>query len=463
MLRDIGEGLVGYSASGTLIGGAAESWTISDDGLRYTFRIRDNARWSNGDPLLASDFIYGWKRALHPDFAADYVALFFCIAGAEDFYKWRAEQLATFAAQPGGDAEKLWQDTQERFASTVGLSAPDERTLVVTLRQPTPYFSELAAFAAFSPIHEKTAKEFVSISPTSGAAGMDSAYFREPTLLVCNGPYVLKEWLFKQRVTLDANAQWWNRENMGNDRVTMIVVTEPTSAILRYERGEVDWYPGLPTTLGQAADIVKSGRSDVHYQPAAGTYFYALNCQPQANGQPNPLADVRVRQALSLAVDRKNLVENVTRLNQPIAMTFTPPYAIPGYDAPVEAGLSFDVEKARQLLADAGYPGGKGIPPIKILFNTHEGHRQVATVVARQLASITRVRDTAFLVQAAAAVEQGRAYQAGGAPHRRRARPRVRPSSCAPAGSAGRRRTSPPVSARSRPPPRSPSRRPRGR
>ncbi|MEO1235267.1 MAG: peptide ABC transporter substrate-binding protein [Planctomycetota bacterium] len=355
---------------------------VSDDGLIYTFTIREDARWSNGDPLLASDFAYGWMRALLPDLAADYAALFFTIEGAEDFYSWRTQRLADFQ-NLGISADEFWAQTRQRFADTVGIEPIDDRTLRVTLAQPTAYFNELVAFAPFSPVHEATADAYLEAEATAGGLNMDPVYFQRPDLLVSNGPYLLKQWRFKQQLVLDQNPYWWNRAEMGNTRVVMQVVTDPTAALLRYNRGEADWYPGLPTGSRDAAKLVQSDRPDVHYGPAAGTYFYVFNCRPTVDGQANPFADPRVRRAFSMAVDRQTLVDNVTQLGQPVAKTFVPPAAIPGYDAPVDAGVSFDPEAARQLLADAGYPSGQGLSGLTLLINEGGGHEDPAQFIRK--------------------------------------------------------------------------------
>ena len=353
---------------------------VSDDGLTYTFTIRDDARWSNGDPVTASDYAYGWKRALLPDLAADYVALFFCIEGAQDFYNQRAEQLSTFESnkKPAGD---LWDQTQQRFADTVGIEATGDRTLRVTLREPTAYFNELVAFAAFSPVHEASADPHLQLNDNSGAVTMDPGYFRDPGTLIANGPYVLGSWQPRQQLVLEQNPHWWNRAAMKNSQVVMEVADNPGTALTRYERGEVDWYPDLPTNAQVAADLVAAGRDDVHTGPAAGTYFYVFNCLPEIDGKPNPLADPRVRRALSLAVDRRHLVDNVTRLGQPVARSFVPPTAIPAYQPPVEAGVGHDPDEARRLLAEAGYPDGRGITGLTLLYNNEGGHQDSAEAI----------------------------------------------------------------------------------
>ncbi|MEM9417472.1 MAG: peptide ABC transporter substrate-binding protein [Planctomycetota bacterium] len=355
---------------------------VKDDGTVYTFTIREDAKWSNGDPLLASDYAYGWQRALLFDLAADYSALFFCIEGAEDFFNWRGEQLRNFK-DAGVSADDLWAQTLARFDETVGIKAVDERTLEVTLKQPTAYFNELVAFAPFSPVHRASADAYLKPDADSGTVTMDPVYFQKPELIVSNGPYVLSTWQFKQRLVLDQNPNWWNREAMGNTRVVVQVNTDPGNGLLRYGEGETDWYPSFPTASQDAAKLVASGRDDVHYGAAAGTYFYTFNCEPNYGGKPNLFADARVRRAFSLAVDRKTLVENVTQLNQPVALTFIPPDALPNYTAPTDAGVSFDAAAAKALLAEAGYPNGEGLSGITLLINEGGGHEDPAQAIRK--------------------------------------------------------------------------------
>ncbi len=356
---------------------------VSADGLTYTFHLRFDAKWSNGQPVRASDYVYGWSRALLPDLAADYAGLFFCIDGAEDYFTWRSEQLAGFA-ESDRSAQDLWQDAQRRFAQTVGLEAVDDRTLRVRLREPTAYFNELVAFAAFMPIHENSATLFMDLDAETGLWTMRSAYFSEPGNLVSNGPYRLTEWTFKRRMILDQNPHYWNKDAMGNTRVVMEVNSDEGNALLNYTQGQYDWFPNLSTSSAQAPDLVNSKRDDVHVGPAAGTVFYLFNCRPTLDdGQPNPMADARVRQAFAMAVDRDLIVTSITRLNEPTATTMTPVGVIPGYDPPTDAAPAFNPDAARRLLADAGYPDGQGLAGLSILYNTEAPHEKLAAALAK--------------------------------------------------------------------------------
>jgi len=356
---------------------------VSADGLTYTFRIRQGAKWSNGDPVRAGDYLYGWSRALLPDLAADYAGLFFCIDGAEDYFTWRSEQLAGFA-DSDHSAQDLWQASQRRFAQTVGLEAVDDRTIRVRLREPTAYFNELVAFAAFMPIHENSAALAMDLDADTGTWTMQSSYFSQPDNLVSNGPYQLKEWTFKRRMILDQNPHYWNKDAMGNTRVVMEVNSDEGNALLNYAQGQYDWFPNLSTNSAQAPDLVNSGRDDVHVQAAAGTVFYLFNCRATLdNGKPNPMADPRVRRAFAMAVDRDLIVTSITRLNEPTATTMTPVGAIPGYDPPTDAAPAFNPEAARDLLAEAGYPGGQGLSGLSILYNTEAPHEKLAAALAK--------------------------------------------------------------------------------
>jgi oligopeptide transport system substrate-binding protein len=364
-----------------LEGGVAASWQISDDLKTYTFHLRPEAQWSNGDPVVANDFVYAWRRALLPDFSADYAQLLFCIEGAQEFFDWRTAQLANF--KPGSSAEIAWDKARERFSQTVGIAATDEHTLVVTLERPTPYFLELCAFVTFMPNHPDSIKKALTFDQQTGMLQIPAGFWTDAKNLITNGPYQLALHRFKQETVLTQNTHWWNKTTMRNTSIRQKVIENAQASMLSYENGEADWVPEIPTASSFAADLVATGRKDVHTTPWAGTYFYGFNCLPKlADGTPNPLADPRVRKALAMAIDRKTIVSKITRMNQPIAKTFIPPDMIPGYLPPMADGAEFDPQGARELLKQAGYTDPAKLRGLSILMNTDGGHEAIAQAIS---------------------------------------------------------------------------------
>lgn len=376
--------------------GVAESWAVSADQLTYTFHLRRDACWSNGEPVTARDFVFAWRRAILPDSAADYSRLLFCIAGAEEFFIWRAKQLGEYVKDHGARgaaaAANVYEQAVEHFDKTVGLRAPDDHTLVVTLARPTPYFLELCAFVTLAPVPAQALKSQLRVSADTGIADLDPAWTASGSL-VSNGPYMLAQWRPDRDLVLAPNPHYYARDDVANGGIQELFVENPQTALLVYQRRQADWLPDLPTALPVTAELVSRGAAEVHVTPAAGTYFYSFNCKPQlADGSPNPLADRRVRRALSMAIDRETLVQKVTRLNQPIAATFVPPGVLPGYEPPATVGVRFDPQAAAALLAEAGYPGGRGLENLAISYNTGAGHEVIAQQIAanwRQLLGVT--------------------------------------------------------------------------
>lgn len=366
--------------------GVAEAWEISDDGLTYTFHLRDNARWSNGDPVTSHDFIYSWRRAMIPDTAAGYGHFMFFIKGAEDFFHWRSRQLEKYveAFDEGGGskqtAREYWDEALEKFDEMVALSAPDEHTLVLHLNRRTEYFLDMLAFATFMPVHPPSVQAGVVFNADTGGLLDDPTYWNDPDRLITNGPYILKDRKYRRYNYLVANEYYWDRASMKNNSVLEAIISNDQSQLLAYESGDIDYVPGVIPDI--AYDMIQRGRNDVHVVPMAGTYFYNFNCLPTLkNGKPNPLADWRVRKALAMAIDREEIVGSVTRLNEPPAYSFVPPTALKNYSPPVGDGPRFDPQGAKALLVDAGYKDGGEIKGLSILYNTNGGHEEVAQAV----------------------------------------------------------------------------------
>jgi oligopeptide transport system substrate-binding protein len=334
------EGLTSYDLV-TLapVPGAAESWDISPDQKTYTFHLRKDGRWSNGDPVTAQDFLFAWKRVFSPVTGADYLTLMYLIDGAEEY----AQAMA---------------DHKDADFSMVAVRAPDPYTLVVRLKHPRSYFLDLCAFPTFFPIHEQAMRPFL-IDPQDPSKGYDGRWTRSPAL-VTNGPFYLKDWKFKQYMLLEPNPHYWDVAHVRCKQLIIKGIGDSRAALLAFRSGTVDVLTSVPDQF--APDIVgqpPEQRHDVHFQPVFGSFYFVFNCTR------GPLKDARVRKALSLAVNRQVIVDDVTRLHEKPIGLMVPPGSIRGYKSP--EGLGYDLEEAKRLLAEAGYPGGKGMPTLDIL------------------------------------------------------------------------------------------------
>lgn len=341
------EGLAQYNPK-TLqpIAGVAKSWTISGNGLIYTFYLRHNARWSNGQVVTTADFIFAWKRILQPSTAAGYVTMLFHIAGARAYFN-------SLAANP----------RRHLPFSSVGIKALTPYKLVVTLSHPCGYFLSLMAFPPFYPLNPAAMARFASAAHGSMPVHYDPRWTRPP-YLVSDGPYRLAAWKFHQYLELRPNAYYWDRKAVKCPVLYIRNFPDTQSAFLAYQSGAVDVLSFVPTRFAPA--LLRQQRlhirDDVHYRPVFGTYYYNINCRRR------PLNNPLIRRALDMAIDKRAIVKHILRLpDQPLEV-LVPPQSIPGYDSP--RGLSMNISKARKLLMQAGYPGGKGLPVFKFLTNS---------------------------------------------------------------------------------------------
>jgi len=402
---------------------------ISTDGRTYLFTLRSDAKWSNGDPVTAQDFLYGWRHAIEPGSAGEYSFLITdTIEGAKDYVEWRNEAVRAlgllrdlgedktisttdwnFLKQlellPKEPLSANWKDIADRFRinhqnqmtgqfESVGIRALDEHHLQVTLIRPLAYFLDLMSFVTFTPLHRKSLEHLRLVEDPAAqelTLWLYDTQWVKPDCrkngypgLISNGPYRMKEWKFKRHIILEKNPYYWDRNNVQNEMIQIQLTASPTTAFLVYERGGVDWMDSL-TRLDFAPSLVElmqnGFRNDIYQCPAYGVYFFGFNCSSQfSDGSPNPFSDARVRLAFSLAVDKESLVKNVRKIGEP-AWNFIPPNTISGYSCP--AGPTYNPMKARRLLADAGFPNGEGLPTIEILFNTGGGHESTAEAVAQ--------------------------------------------------------------------------------
>jgi oligopeptide transport system substrate-binding protein len=317
------EGLVIFDQDAKVRPGVAESWDISPDGLVYTFQLRTNASWSNGEPVTSGDFVYAWRRALLPETCAEYASQFYPIANAEAFNTGKCLDF-----------------------NEVGVAAPDPHTLKVWLTHPTSYFLDLCAFSTFLPVHRATVEGH-------------SDWSSKPAHFMGNGPYLLKEWRLFDRVRLVKNPRFWNASEIAMESIDVLPAARPNTAFNLYATGAADLMldKGLaPTPL---LDELRK-RPDFHSDPFLATYFVRFNAKRA------PFSDGRVRRAISLAIDRRELVEKITRGGEPPAESFVPPGTGGGYEPPT--GMRRDPDAARRLLAEAGFPGGAGFPVVRYLY-----------------------------------------------------------------------------------------------
>ena len=322
--------------------GIAEKWDISPDGKVYTFHLRANAKWSNGDPITATDILESYKRMLSPKLAAEYAYLIYnFVVGAKDYY-----------------------DGKTTDFSQVGFKVIDERTFQATLRSPTPYLMKIiASHYAWTPVPVKVIAKFGPIDQKR------TAWTRAGNL-VASGPFMLKEWSPNQRVVTVRNPHYWDAKTVKLDEIHFLPTDDISTDERNFRTGQVHMTYELPNA--KIDTYRKQHPESLRIDPYLGIYFYRCNV-----ARP-PLNDKRVRQALALALNRESIVKNVTRGGQQPAYAVTYP-GTAGYMP--RAQLKGTLDDAKRLLAEAGFPEGKGMPAIDLLYNTSENHRAIAEAI----------------------------------------------------------------------------------
>ncbi len=334
--RNIFEGLTYQDNDLRALPGMARSWDVSADGCSYTFHLRD-AKWSDGRPVTAGDFVYSWVRTLEPATASRYANILYPVLNAQAFNEGKI-------TDPG----------------SVGVHAADDSTLVVQLHSPCAYFLGLCAFYTYLPeprwVIEKYGDQWI-----------------KPEHIVTNGPFFLTQWILDRRVRLEKNPAYWNAGHIALQVTDGLTSDNINACFNLYMSGVLDWTDSGATPLFVIPELKR--RSDFHVAPYYCSYFYRFNIKRK------PFDDVRVRKAFFLATDRKAITDYVLRAGQVPAHSLVPP-GVPGYH---EVHLpDRNVAEARKLLAEAGYPGGKGFPHVEVLFNTSESHKQIAEVLQQQ-------------------------------------------------------------------------------
>ena len=345
-----------------VIPGQAESYTVSDDGLVWTFTMRDGLKWSDGSDLTAKDFEYSFKRLAAPDTAAPYAET---VVGMIDGYE-------DAVGNPDADGNMT---TEPDFDALNVVASEDGKTLTVTLSYPCAYFDKLAAFAAMSPVQQATVE----------ANG--DAWCTEADTYVCNGPYYISDWIPSERIVLTKNPNYvggWDSSKIVSDTITLLLLEDSSAAYAAYNSGEAQLIKDVPTDEIPSLTKAEDG-GDFYVDTILGTYYISLNDQKE------PFTDAKVRKALSLAIDRDYVAGTIMQ------GTYEPAYNFVGPGIADETGMFYDnanggktyisddydanLEEAKQLLADAGYPNGEGFPTIEYSANDAGYHIPVAEYV----------------------------------------------------------------------------------
>ena len=347
------ETLLIFDQEGKIIPGQAESYEVSEDGLKWTFTLRDGLKWSDGTPLTANDFVYSWKRVTDPNVAAPY---------AETVLN----MVKGFDEAIGGNIDAL------------GVSAPDDKTFVVELSTSCPYFASLAAFATLSPVQQATVE-------ANGDAWATAA-----ETYISNGPFYISEWVPGSHITMTKNPNYWNAAAIKLDTLKFALIEDNNAAYSAFQNGEVKFIKSVPTEEIPSL----TGNPEFHVEPIIGTYYISLNDEKE------PFTNPLVRKALSLAIDREYVAGTLMQGTYSPATNFVGPGWIDTDGSPfmnnANGGKTYidstnfeaSLAEAKQLLADAGYPNGEGLPTITYSTNETGYHKVVAEYVQQAWAEI---------------------------------------------------------------------------
>jgi len=342
VLRDLFEGLVMQDSKAQLIPGAAESWTVSDDGKVYTFKLRKDAVWSDGSPVTADDFVYSFHRLEDPATGAEYASMLFPIVNAEEINSGKAKP------------------------EEMGVKAVDATTFEVTLKAPTPYFLEMLTHQAAYPVNKASIDKL-------------GAEWIKPGNLVSNGAYTLAEWVPNDHIKMVKNPKFHDAATVKIDVVNFIPTEDRSSAMKRYEAGELDSYDDLPTE--QLPDLKAKFGDQVRVAPYLGTYYYAIKTDKA------PWDNLELRTAISEAIDRDFLAEKVWNNSMFPGYSMVPP-GIKGY-TPAMAKFAEESQidredAAKKVLEKLGYTPEHPLK-MEIRYNTSENHKNTAVAIQEQL------------------------------------------------------------------------------
>ncbi|MFE1281630.1 oligopeptide ABC transporter substrate-binding protein OppA [Klebsiella aerogenes] len=339
--RDLFEGLVIGDLNGHPVPGVAESWDNKDFKV-WTFHIRKDAKWSDGSPVTAQDFVYSWQRLADPKTASPYASYL----------------------QYGHVANVDEIIAGKKPATDLGVKAIDDKTFEVTLSEPVPYFYKLLVHPSVSPVPKAAIEKY-------------GEKWTQPANIVTNGAYKLKDWVVNERIVLERNTNYWDNGKTVINQVTYLPISSEVTDVNRYRSGEIDMtYNNMPIELFQK--LKKEIPKEVHVDPYLCTYYYEIN------NQKAPFTDVRVRTALKLALDRDIIVNKVKNQGDLPAYSYTPPYT-DGMKLVEPEWFKWSQDKrneeAKKLLAEAGYTADKPLT-FNLLYNTSDLHKKLAIAVA---------------------------------------------------------------------------------
>lgn len=338
IIRATFEGLTRTAEDGKVHEAAAESIEVSEDGAKYTFKLRD-AKWSNGDPVTAGDFEFAWKRALDPKTASNYAYQLYYIKNGEAFNK----------------GEATMED--------VGVKALDDKTLEVTLQNPTPFFTELTAFYTYYPVNKKVVEA-------------NEKWATDAATHVGNGPFKLTTWEHKNKLVVEKNENYWDKDAVKVDKIEFSMVEDENTELSMFDNGELDW-AGAPTSqLPTDAIPALKDSGKMTTQPTAGTYWYKFNTEKA------PFNNAKIRKAFAYAIDRQGLIDNVLQAGQLPGTGAVPPSMALNKDGYFKDN---DVETAKKLLEEGMKEEGiTSLPTVTLSYNTSEGHKKIAEAIQDQ-------------------------------------------------------------------------------
>ena len=342
VLENVFEGLMTFDEKGELVKGMAKDYKISDDGLIYTFTIRDDAKWSNGEPVKAEDFEFAWKRALDPEMAADYAYQLYYIKGGEAF------------------------NSGETTADQVAVKALDDKTLEVTLEFPTAYFLELTAFYTYMPVN----KAMVESNPD---------WAKSPETHISNGPFKLVKWEHNAKIVMEKNPEYYNAKKIKLDGIDLDIIEDQNTAWQKYDGGEYHILLDPPTSV--VAQLREEDSKELTLGAQVGTYYYNVNPDVE------PFNNVKVRKALSMALDRETIVRDITQGGQ-IAAEGVVPYGLMDENGKefrdgVGNLIEYNPEEAKVLFEEGLAEEGMTLDEFNsknfiLLYNTSESHKKIA-------------------------------------------------------------------------------------